>query len=119
MLQVGEGHLPEVTPPLAVWPISGNDTRTREFRERLQTSSSRHRDRTPHNPTTPFAKGGLAGVLNTDLNPVSGPIEEVVKFLAHLRTKSYQYRLLNRYTCRLAIASMHIHVDKCQSCKIP
>ena len=42
-------------------------------------------------------------------NPVSGPIEDVVNFLAHLFHEGYQYRSLNAY--RSAIASMHTPVD--------
>ena len=42
-------------------------------------------------------------------DPVSGPIEEVVNFLAHLYEKGYQYRSLNAY--RSAIASMHTQID--------
>ena len=42
-------------------------------------------------------------------DPVSGPIEEVVNFLAHLFKEGYQYRSLNAY--RSAIASMHTQVD--------
>ena len=42
-------------------------------------------------------------------DPVSGPIEEVVNFLAHLYGKGYQYRSLNAY--RSAIASMHTQID--------
>ena len=42
-------------------------------------------------------------------DPVSEPIEDVVKFLALLYNEGYQYRLLNAY--RSAIASMHTPVE--------
>ena len=42
-------------------------------------------------------------------DPVSGPIEDVVNFLAHLHNEGYQYRSLNAY--RSAIASMHTPID--------
>ena len=42
-------------------------------------------------------------------DPVSGPIEDVVNFLAHLYSEGYQYRSLGAY--RSAIASMHTPVD--------
>ena len=42
-------------------------------------------------------------------DPVSGPIEDVVNFLAFLYSENYQYRSLNSY--RSAIASMHAPVD--------
>ena len=44
---------------------------------------------------------------NTD--PISGPIEDVVNFLAHLFNEGYQYHSLNAY--RSAIASMHTPID--------
>ena len=40
---------------------------------------------------------------------VSGPIEDVVNFLAHLHTQGYQYCSLNSY--RSAIASLHTPID--------
>ena len=42
-------------------------------------------------------------------DPVSGPISEVVNFLAHLLKEGYQYRSLNAY--RSAISSVHERVD--------
>ena len=42
-------------------------------------------------------------------DPVSGPVEDVVNFLAHLHTQGYQYRSLNSYTS--AIASLHTPID--------
>ena len=49
MIPVGEGHLPEVTLSLAVWPISGNTTWEGEFQERLQIFSHR-KDKNLRNP---------------------------------------------------------------------
>ena len=43
------------------------------------------------------------------VDPVSGPIEDVVNFLAHLYKEGYQYRSLSSY--RSAIASMHSPID--------
>ena len=42
-------------------------------------------------------------------DPVSGPISEVVNFLAHMFKEGYQYRSLNAY--RSAISSVHEKVD--------
>ena len=42
-------------------------------------------------------------------DPVSGPIEDVVSFLAHLYSEGYQYCPLGAY--RSAIASLHTPVD--------
>ena len=44
-----------------------------------------------------------------DRNPTSGPVEDVVNFLAELFAKGYQYRSLNSY--RSAISSIHQKVD--------
>ena len=44
-----------------------------------------------------------------DSDPISGPIGEVVNFLAHLYKEGYQYRSLNSY--RSAISSVHEKVD--------
>ena len=60
---------PELAPPLAVWPISGNTTLVKDFQEKLQTSSCRHGDRNPHNHMTHCAENGFAGVLNGSLIP--------------------------------------------------
>ena len=109
MIQVGEGPLPEIIPLLAMWNISGNTTCTREFLAKLQSSSWRHGGGNPPNHTIPSARNGSAGVLDGALNPISGLIEDVVNFLAHLYAKGYQYRSLGSY--RSAIASMHAPVD--------
>ena len=42
-------------------------------------------------------------------DPFSGPIKEVVNFLAHLHREGYQYRSLNSY--RSAISSVHERID--------
>ena len=44
-----------------------------------------------------------------DSDPISGPIGEVVNFLAHLYVQGYQYRSINSY--RSAISSVHEKVD--------
>ena len=50
--------------PLAVWPISGNTTLTREFREKLPNSSSHHGDKSQLRHMIPSVKDGSAGALN-------------------------------------------------------
>ena len=91
---------PHVVPLLAVWPISGKTTLVRNFQGRLQTSYLHGDNNNLHNQTTPCAKNGS----------VSGPIEDVVNFLAHLFHDKYQYWSLNAY--RSAIASMHTPVNQ-------
>ena len=59
---ITEDHV-DLTPPLAVWPISGNTIKIRNFHQRLQTSSYHHGDRRFHNFTTHLARGGSAGAL--------------------------------------------------------
>ncbi len=54
---------PEVTPQLAVWVISGNGTKSANFRKRLQASYSPHGDRCLPNLMTPFLASGSAGVV--------------------------------------------------------
>ena len=98
-------QLPELTPPLAVWPISGNTTRVKNFQVRRQTSCCHHGDRSQHNPMTHCVRNGSAGVLNGK----QIPIEDVVNFLAYLHNVGYQYRSLNSY--RSAIASMHTPIE--------
>lgn len=53
----------DLTPPLAVWPISGNTTKVKNFQMKLQTSSYCHGDRRPHSPMTHLVRSGLAGAL--------------------------------------------------------
>ena len=68
MTEVWEGHLSEITPPLAVWPISG-DTTLRRFQGKLQTSSCLPGDKSPPSRMIPSAKSGSAGALNGTLIP--------------------------------------------------
>ena len=44
-----------------------------------------------------------------DRNPIDGPIEDIVNFLAELHEKGFQYRYLNSY--RSAISSVHKHLE--------
>ena len=62
--EIREGCLPDLSPPLAVWPISGNTTQTRAFLRKLPISSSPPGDRNPHSHMTHSARDGSAGVLN-------------------------------------------------------
>ena len=64
MVEVWEGRLPEITPPLAVWPISGNTMQRKEFQEKLQNFSYHRGGKNLHNHTTLSAKSGSAGALN-------------------------------------------------------
>uniref|UniRef100_A0A1X7TZJ1 Uncharacterized protein n=1 Tax=Amphimedon queenslandica TaxID=400682 RepID=A0A1X7TZJ1_AMPQE len=59
---ITEDHL-DLTPSLAMWPISGNTIKIRNFHQRLQTSSYYHEDRSPHSLATQVAKSGSAGAL--------------------------------------------------------
>lgn len=58
---------PEILPPLAVWPISGNITKVRDFQARLPRSCYPPGGRSRHNPTTLSAGNGSAGVVNGKL----------------------------------------------------
>ena len=67
--QVWEGLLPEITPPLAVWHISGNTKQTREFHEKHQISSCLHGVRNHPSHMIHSVKNGSAGILNGVLIP--------------------------------------------------
>ena len=56
-----------------------------------------------------LCKRWISWCLERGSNPVSGPIEDVVNFLASLYSEGYQYRSLNAY--RSAIASMHLPIE--------
>ena len=98
----------EVTPPLAVWPISGNTTRVRDFQVRLQPSCYPHGERSRHSHMTHCVKKWIGWCSERQADPVSGPIE-VVNFLAFLHGEGSQFWSLNSY--RSAIASMHTPID--------
>ena len=68
MHQMREGLLPEITPPLAMWHISGNTTRTREYEEK-QLISCRYGERSHASYKIHSVKSGSAGVLNGVLIP--------------------------------------------------
>ena len=63
MVEIATQHL-ELTPPLGMWPISGNTTQVNNFQARLQTSCCCRGDRSPHNLTT-RVRNGSAGILNS------------------------------------------------------
>ena len=67
--QVWEGLLPEITPPLAVWHISGNTKQTREFQEKQQISSCLHGIRNHPSHMIHSVKNESAGILNGVLIP--------------------------------------------------
>ncbi len=54
---------PEVTPQLAVWVISGNNTRSANFRKKLPTSYYHHGDKSLQSHMTPFLVSGSAGAV--------------------------------------------------------
>ena len=63
VVEVREGCLPEVLPPLAVWPISGSTTQNKSFQMKLPASSCCHGGTSRHSCTILCAKDGLAGAL--------------------------------------------------------
>lgn len=73
-------------PQLIAWPISGNPTHHEEFLHRVQTSCSHHGKTKPNsNYDSSFSKwAGWCQQRGRD--PLTGPIEDVVNFLAKLRT---------------------------------
>ena len=138
VLPVGQEFLmKQGVPQLIAWLISGNLTHHKAFLQRLQTSCLPHgeikpiltmRDKTNSNYGSSFAKwaswcqqrgtnplsGPVADVVNFlaalfSTNPLSGPLADVVNFLAALFSQGYQYQSLNCY--RSAISSVHEKVD--------
>ena len=64
LLQKGQSHRGmDITPQLAVWPVSGRDTELLAFQQQLQTSCWPPGGRSPHKLMTPYSEDGLAGVL--------------------------------------------------------
>ena len=108
IVQMADQNL-EVTPPLAVWPISGNTTQVKDFQARLQHSCYPHGEEKSSQSYDSLCKKWIGWCSERQADPVSGPIEDVVNFLAFLYSENYQYRSLNSY--RSAIASMHAPVD--------
>ena len=105
--------LPEVSPPLAVWVISGNTTRIATFQRDLRSSSWHHGDKNP--PTRV-----ISWCSEQDSDPISGPIGEVVDFsmlrtistnpsipteLTHIRDSSHMSAHVYMYTYGLT----HLH----------
>ena len=55
---------PDIIPRLVVWTISGKDTETNAFQERLRNSSWHHGDQSHPNHMTHCSQSGQAGVTN-------------------------------------------------------
>ena len=94
----------DVVPQLAVWNISGDNTKSNNFQRKLQSSCSHHGERNPLRHMTHSSRNGLAGAVKG----VQVPFHALVNFLADLFL-GYQYRSLNAY--RSAISLVHDKVD--------
>jgi len=92
-------------PQLVAWPISGNPMHHEEFLHRVQTSCSLRGETKP----TPSFSRWASWCQQRGRDPLTGPIEDVVNFLAKLHSDGYKYQSLNAY--RSAISSTHKHVD--------
>ena len=55
--------MPHVTPQLAVWIISGDDTKSSSFWRKLQNSCSHHGERSHPGPMIRNSRNGLPGVV--------------------------------------------------------
>ena len=106
-IMLNQDRAPMIQTQLAVWNISGRDTETKSFRRRLPLSCSNHGGKRPISLTTHSSADGIAGVREAD--PFSGPITDIVNFLATLHQQGYQYNSINSY--RSAISSVHEKVD--------
>ena len=64
LLQRGQDHRGmDITPQLAIWPVSGKSTVVTAFQQKLRSSCWPPGGRSPHRHTTPCSEDGLAGVL--------------------------------------------------------
>lgn len=99
----------EVVPQLVAWLISGNVTRTKKSLKKAQSCSLHHGDRDQPSLTTNSLGSGLIGAIRGIRILISGPVGEVVNFLAHLFKEGYKYRSLNAY--QSAISSVHEKAD--------
>ena len=93
-------------PHLAVWHISGIDTETKSFQMMLQLNSWRAKTNKSYDSL--FRKWH-SWCSQRNFDPFSGPIANVVNFLAHLYKDGYQYSSVNAY--RSSISSVHEKVD--------
>ena len=71
LLQVSHGSYPAVVPQLAVWNISGEDSRVKAFQRKAQSCCSLHRDGSLRSPTTHSFGSGVT-------NGIPIPFSEVV-----------------------------------------
>ena len=55
-------YMPDITPQLAAWVISGVDSKAKRFRKKLQSSSLHHGDRKHQGHMTPYSTNGWAAV---------------------------------------------------------
>ena len=113
----GVQRIPEITPQLANGPVSGRDTESVSFLQKLRTSCSPPGERSPHSHTNPTLASGLTGMQNEVVIPFSGPVADVANFLAHLHYEGYQSQSLNAY--RSAISSVHDAIDGVEVKKHP
>ena len=98
-------NLPDISPQLAMWVVSGIDDRVATFQNQLQASFCHHRGSNLPNHTTPPSTSGLAGVTNR----IEIPISDIANFLAELFQEGYQYSSINVY--RSSISTTHDRVD--------
>ena len=100
---------PMIVPQLAVWPISGKSTETKSFQMKLPLLCLNQDESRQISLTTHSSANGIAGVIEWGSDPFSGPVSEVVNFLANLYSEGYKYNSLNSY--RSAISSVHERVE--------
>ena len=95
-------------PQLIAWPISGNPIRHGFSSEASSLMLASWRDKSNSNYSSSIAKWAR-WCHQQGRNPLSGPITDVINFLADLSAQGYQYQSLNSYCS--AISSVHEAVD--------
>ena len=84
--------------------------RDQTFLKKLQHSCSNHGEPKQTNRMTPSSVNGIRSwCIERSYDPFSGPITNVVNFLAYLFKEGYQYSSINSY--RSAISSVHEKVE--------
>ena len=97
----------DILPQLAVWPVSGKNSDVEVFQRQLR-SSSLHPGGAKHpEPMTHTSGKWLGWCTERGRDPISGPISDVVNFLADSHMQGYQTNFLYRS----AISTVHDRVD--------
>ena len=94
---------------LATWKVSGVSTVQQDFQRGPQNSSLQDGARAQIPLTSPVEKGGIAGVVEREVDPLSCGIQSFLEFLASLYEEGLQHQSIN--AIRSAVSMTHRHVE--------